>query len=70
MQKIRLTFKSPDSLAYALSCLHLEYEDLTDEEKEEIEGKLTKWIRYGELITIEFDLENNTATVLQLNEKL
>lgn len=32
--------------------------------KDGIKEKLSKWIEYGEYITVEFDLEKNIATVI------
>lgn len=63
--KLFITFKTPDALDYALSTLHSEYENVTDEEKEQIRHQLRKWISYGENVTIEFNIENNTATVCE-----
>jgi len=63
--KLFITFKTPDALDYALSSLHSEYENVTDEEKEQIRLQLQKWISYGENVTIEFDTKNNTATVCE-----
>ena len=53
---ITITFKTPDAVEYALGEFP---EDVTEEAKK----KLEKWIRYGEFVTIEFDLEKMTATV-------
>lgn len=54
--KICITFKNPDAVDYAL-------EDIPREEREEVKEKLSKWITYNEYVTIEFDLDNNTAEV-------
>ncbi len=63
--KLFITFKTPEALDYALSSLSFEYENVTDEEKENIRIQLQKWISYGENVTIEFDMKNNTATVCE-----
>jgi hypothetical protein len=77
MNKIVLCFKCPDAKHYAVKdyvnnikamddandCLKedWEYKNIEDD----INSKLDKWIKYGELLTIEVDLENNTARVCQ-----
>lgn len=56
---ITIHFKTPDAVDYAL-------EDMEDDESEIlIREKLRKWIRYGECVSIQFDLETMTATVLE-----
>lgn len=70
--KLSIGFKTPDAIHYALE----EYRDysgdeddgreLTEEEMEEAKEKLEKWIRYGESITIEFDLNKMTAKVVSI----
>jgi hypothetical protein len=67
--KLTIGFKTPDAIEYALD----EYRDYSDgsdegreldeEEKETAKDKLGKWIRYGESVTIEFDLDKMTAKV-------
>ena len=67
--KLTIGFKTPDAIEYALE----EYRDysgesddgegLTEEQKEEAKEKLEKWIRYGESVSIEFDLDKMTAKV-------
>lgn len=59
--KFYVTFKNPDALDDSFESM-----DLSDDEKYEIREKLEKWISYQELITIEFDLENDTATVVKV----
>ena len=73
--KIKITFKDPDAVP---NCLYDEVFKqvkelkLSDAEKDavceirmnEIEQKLAAWLRYSECLTVEFDLENMTATVL------
>ena len=67
--KLTIGFKTSDAIEYALE----EYRDysgesddgegLTEEQKEEAKEKLEKWIRYGESVSIEFDLDKMTAKV-------
>ena len=77
MNKIVLCFKCPDAQYYAIKhyveniketdrangCEKTleEYMDI----KDDLYSKLEKWIKYGELLTIEVDLENDTARVCQ-----
>ena len=56
--KIQITFKSPDAVDFAV-----EDQNLT-EQREEIKKKLQKWLRWGEYVDIEFDLDEGTAKVL------
>lgn len=73
--KLSLTFKTPDvimPLVYVLleqlPAEEREEEDdayLLEELEEDLKEKLSKWIEYGELVTIEFDLEAGTAKVLE-----
>ena len=56
--KIQVGFKNPDAVNDAL-----EDQDLT-EQREEIKKKLQKWLRWGEYVDIEFDLDKGTAKVL------
>lgn len=55
--KIEVTMKTPDALYYAL-------EDV--ENKEEIESKLEKWFRYGEMVTLVYDIEKDTLEVEEI----
>lgn len=56
--KVYINFKTPDALRYAL-------EDVPEDEREVTEAQLENWIEYGESITVEFDLEKNTAKVIK-----
>lgn len=58
--KIRALFKTPDVIENAL-----EDENLSYKEKEEQIRLCEKWIKYGELVTVEFDTESMTATVIE-----
>lgn len=55
--KFHITFKTPDAVDYAV-------DEHGQEFKEEIKETAQKFVRYGELVTIEFDTETQTATVL------
>lgn len=58
--KISIFFKTPDVLYYAL-------EDIKDEEqKREIKEKLSKWIEYGEGVTLTYDSDKDEMTVERL----
>jgi hypothetical protein len=53
-----ITFKTPDAMDYALK-------DIEDEdEREEVKKFLSKFIKYSECITVEFDTKAKTATVV------
>lgn len=54
---VTASFKTPDVLDYVLK---------HEPDAEGIEEKLSKWIKYGECITIEFDTEAMTAKVLEV----
>jgi len=74
--RFQVTFKTPDSLEntvdeeteYELSTLEDEFQD--DENREEIKAKLmkfaSKWVKWSEYITVEFDLEAETCKVLEV----
>jgi len=73
--KFRITFKDPDgvgdSISDAVNCsLEIsgldedEQELLRDPRREKIENELKVWIEYGEYLTVEFDTEFGTATVI------
>lgn len=58
--KVRLTFKTPDVLDYAL-------EDIQDEDQRaEVEDICNQFIKYGEYLYVEIDTERETATVLKV----
>lgn len=64
--KFRLTFKTPGVLYHAL-----QYGEITVPEgfkegaEEEYDERLEKWLEFKELLTVEFDVENMTATVVE-----
>jgi len=53
--KIYMSFKSPDSVYYAL-------QNVPKEQRGKIEDFLQEYIEYGEYVRIEFDTDNKTAT--------
>jgi len=57
IMKIRISFKTPDAVDYAI-------EHLDENVRNEIKEDLATWIKYGESIKIEFDTDEKTATVL------
>ena len=73
--KISITFKDPDGVSNAIDQVVLDavslHEGLDEEERdcirehkvEKVEEGLKKWLRYSEYVTIEFDLDAQTATV-------
>lgn len=73
--KIRVTLKNPDcfyeavgaAVANSVSELELdsdEKEDLIESRSEKAWDKLEKWVEYQEYVTLEFDLETMSATVV------
>lgn len=62
--KIRLTFKTPDVLFRALDEISVP-EEFRDGAEEEYNERLSKWIEYGEILTVEFDVEAMTARVVE-----
>ncbi len=58
--QFRLTFKTPDVTERAFS------DDMTEDEREQVEAVLNKFIKWGECVTIEFDTETKTAEVVKL----
>ena len=58
--KIQLHFKTPDVLHYAM-------EDLTPDEKDEVEVLARKWLEYSECLTVEIDTEAETCVVVENN---
>jgi hypothetical protein len=64
---VSITFKSPDSVFDAINdavwALKKEGKSTSFDVREDIIDKLSKFIRYNEVVTIDFDLDANTATV-------
>lgn len=57
--KIRITFKTPDALEYAIPG------DVSDSLREKAYDIASKWINYGETITVEIDLDTKKIKVLE-----
>ena len=56
--KLTLSFKTPDVADYAL-------EDIEDEDqKDEAQEAIDKWVKYGECLNVEIDTETGEARVL------
>jgi hypothetical protein len=66
--KVSITFKTPNAVADAID-QEIDHA-LDDYEAEELveqwNEKFKKWVRYGELITVDFDLDAGTATVKEV----
>lgn len=60
--KILAAFKTPDALYYA-------FDGLTDEEREAAHEVCDKFVKNNEYVTIEFDIDKQTATVLTVCKK-
>jgi hypothetical protein len=73
--KIYVWFKTPDAVYNAVcSSLYQQYgkayfskeiQDIIENLVKEVSNQLSKWVKQGEYIKIEFDTEANTATVLE-----
>jgi len=63
--KITVMFKTPDTITEAIeeSISHITDEDAKEEARQDIAKKLSKFVKWSEFITIEFNLDSNTATV-------
>ena len=60
--KLKVTFKSPDALDCALT--DARYNGATMEDLDAVTQLTSRFLQYGEYVTIEFDTESGTATVL------
>ena len=73
--KIKITFKTPDAVDDALEqefATNYEEDSPSDRDEERVEemketarNTIEKFVRCGEYITVEFDTDNDTATVLR-----
>jgi len=63
---IRVVFKTPDVVDMAIQEAIGSGTDELTEMREQIEEALSKFVRWGEQITVEFDTEVGTATVIPL----
>ena len=79
--KFKIAFKDPNFLSVSLveSAKHNlreknlavpteEYEILMEDELNRLNAFTKKWIRWGEYLTVEFDDEAGTATVVKVSE--
>jgi len=66
MAKITVHFKTPDVVDMAIQEAIGSGTDELTEMREQIEEALSKFVRWGEQITVEFDIEAGTATVVPL----
>lgn len=82
--KLRIHFKSPDAVYYAVAEAVVNLEPTTPNELEELEqcdgdfgvwrswraqqltDALEQWVLHGEVVTVEFDTESGTATVVEV----
>lgn len=75
-RKITITFKDPDGVFEGIQDyvnsvydtaktipIYLPEEDFKESLREVVEEKLSKFIEYSEYLTVEFDLDNNTARI-------
>ncbi len=75
--KLTVSFKTPDTVDYAIQDA-LKYDDVGDSaldfdtlaekravKREELQAVCDKFVSYGECVTIEFDTETKTATVIE-----
>jgi len=64
--KLKITFKTPDAVDHALREELGAFAEIDcEEDLIECTARLGKWVRYGESVTIEFDLDTMTANVLE-----
>lgn len=72
---IRLTFKDPDGVYESVRQFVIDNlpKDLDEDEKDSIQDmriskvqdKLSKWVEYGEYLTVEINLDTGEAKVIQ-----
>lgn len=58
--KIRVSFKSPDSVFFAP-------QGTPKEQRKVFEQLIAEYVEYGEIVHIEFDTDNKTATVVKVH---
>jgi hypothetical protein len=65
--KFTVSFKCPDAVDYALDGI-FKYSDnpIKDELQESCEDVVRKFVMFGEMVTIEFDTDAQTARVVQV----
>ena len=57
--KFNFTFKTPDAVHYTL-------EGLPEEKHDEAEAVIRKFVKYGDVIKVEFDTETGEAKACEL----
>jgi hypothetical protein len=70
--KFRLTFKTPNATDAIVDQLDAEYNDDSEEKqemKEAMEDVAEKFVEYDEYVTIEFDTDGQSATVVPLRKR-
>jgi hypothetical protein len=74
--KIQISFKCPDAVDHAIDNYLSEFgfdEDFFDNEENPdrdtlsqlVKDRISKFVKWGEVITVKIDLDNNTARVCQ-----
>jgi hypothetical protein len=74
--KISITLKDPDAVYEAIQdhvrgslkatgLTEREIDKVTDGRESELGRSLSKWVKHGEYVTVEFDTEANTATIIE-----
>lgn len=68
---VSVVFKTPNAADRAVvSAIRNEYEVLDDDEfdeaKDSLHKRLQRWIKFGEVITVDFDISAGTATVREV----
>lgn len=58
IMKFTVTFKTPDAVHYAT-------EDMDEDQRAEAQRVASLFVKYGEVVRIEFDTDKETATVLR-----
>jgi len=67
--RIKITFKTPDAVDYVLnSRVCMENPEKSVELMEEAMNTINQFVKYGEVISVEFDTETNTARVIPIKE--
>jgi len=73
--KIRITLKDPDAVYEAIQdhvrgslkatgLTEREIDKVADSREADLGRSLSKWVKHGEYVTVEFDTEISTATVI------
>jgi hypothetical protein len=75
--KFRVTFKSPDAVYDAIheavqstipegvKFIESDLNDELDDKRQELKDFAKKWVRYDEYVTVEFDTDAKTCTVME-----